>query len=119
MMVQPSTVNGTEPGAQEWRYALFLWYGLYPPDLPTYCDGCNTKLTICHSLNCKRSILITTRHNELQDRAAYLAGKAFTPSHVHDNPLIFAGRAVRRTKAKLVGASDTTDRDGAPPPEVM
>ena len=34
MMVQPSTVNGTELGAQEWRDAAFLSYGLEPPDLP-------------------------------------------------------------------------------------
>ena len=40
LIVQPSTVNGTELGAQEWRDALFLWYGLEPPDLPTHCDGC-------------------------------------------------------------------------------
>ena len=31
LMVQPSIVNGTELGAQEWRDALFLQYGLNPP----------------------------------------------------------------------------------------
>ena len=30
MTVQPSTVNGTEIGAQEWRDALFLRNGLDP-----------------------------------------------------------------------------------------
>ena len=35
----PSTVNGTELGAQEWREALFLRYWLEPPDLPTHYDG--------------------------------------------------------------------------------
>ena len=34
LIVQPSTVNGTEIGEQEWLDALFLWYGLDPPDLP-------------------------------------------------------------------------------------
>ena len=34
LTLQPSTVNGTELGAQEWRDALFLRYGLEPPDLP-------------------------------------------------------------------------------------
>ena len=38
--VLPPTVNGTELGAQEWRDAFFLRYGLDPPDLPKYCDGC-------------------------------------------------------------------------------
>ena len=34
MTVQPSTVSGTELGVQEWRYALFLKYGLELPDFP-------------------------------------------------------------------------------------
>ena len=40
LTVQPSTVNRTELGAQEWRDDLFLRYGLDPPELPTHCDGC-------------------------------------------------------------------------------
>ena len=107
-MVQPSTVNGTELGAQEWRDTLFLRYGLDPPDLPTHCGGCNAKFTVCHALNCKRGRLFMARHNELCDKVADLAGKAFTPSHVRDDPLILAGRTVKRTKAKPDGASDTT-----------
>ena len=34
LTVQPSTVNGTELGVQEWQDAAFLRYGLEPPDLP-------------------------------------------------------------------------------------
>ena len=97
--MQTSTVNGTELGAQEWRDALFLWYGLDPPDLPAYCDGCQAKFSISHALDCKNGGLVTTRHNELHDRIADLAGKAFTPSYVCDDPLIYSGRAVKRTKA--------------------
>ena len=41
------------------------------------------------------------RHNELSDRVAYLTGKDFTPSHVRDNPLMFAGCAVKKTNTKL------------------
>ena len=93
--MQPSIVNGTELGAQEWRDALFLRYGLEPPDLPTYCYGCNAKFTICQALDFKRGGLVTARHNELRDRIAYLTSKSFTPSHVRDNPLIFFGRACR------------------------
>ena len=88
LTVQPSTVNGTELGAQEWRDAAFLRYGLEPPDLPTHCDGCNAKFSICHALNCKRGGLITARHNELRDGVADLASKAFTPTHVRNDPLI-------------------------------
>ena len=39
-------------------------------------------------------------HNELPDEVADLAGKAFTPTRVRNNPLIFAGCAVKRTTAK-------------------
>ena len=117
MKVQPSTVNGTELGVQEWHDALFLRYSLDPPDLTTYCDGCNSKFTICHALDCKRGGLVMARHNELRDGVADLAGKAFSPSHVRDDPFIFSGRAINRLKAKPVGASDKTERDRAPPTE--
>ena len=50
--MQPSTVNKTELGAQEWRDTLFLRYGLEPPDLPTHCDGCQTKFLISYALDC-------------------------------------------------------------------
>ena len=82
LTVLPSTVNGTELGAQEWCDALFLRYGLEPPDLPRYCDGCETRFTISHAHDCKKGGLVTARHNELRDGVADLAGKAFTPSHV-------------------------------------
>ena len=32
----PSTVNGTELGAQECMDSLFLHYVIYPPDLPDH-----------------------------------------------------------------------------------
>ena len=50
-MVLPSTVNGTELGAQEWRDILFLRYGLEPPDLPNYCNGCEARFSISHALD--------------------------------------------------------------------
>ena len=58
------------------------------------------------------------RHNEFHDRVTDLAGKAFTPSYVRDNPIIYSGRAVNSTKATPAGAGGTTDQAGAPPPEV-
>ena len=116
--MQPSTVIGTELGAQEWRDALFLRYGLDPPDLLTYCDGCQAKFSISHALDCKKGGLVTVRHNELCDGVAYLAGKAFTSSHVRDNPLIYLGRAVKRTKAAPAGENGDSGQTTAQPPEV-
>ena len=50
LSVLPSTANGTELGAQEWRDSLFLRYGIEPPDLPDYCDGLGAAFSICHAL---------------------------------------------------------------------
>ena len=115
--MQPSKVNRTELGAQEWREDLFLRYVLEPPDLLNYCDGCYAKLSICHTLDCKRGVLVTARHNKIRDGVADLAGKAFTPSHMRNNPLIFAGCAVKRLKVKPAKTAGSTNRDNAPPPE--
>ena len=46
-------------------------------------------------------------HNELRDRVADLAGKAFTPTHVHNNPLIFSGCAVKRIKVNPARSKTT------------
>ena len=39
LSVPPSTVNGTELSAQEFRDSLLLRYARTPADLPTHCDG--------------------------------------------------------------------------------
>ena len=119
LKVQLSTVNGIELGAQEWRDALFLRYGLEPPNLPHYCDGRNAKFSICHALDCKRVGIFTARHNALRNRVAELAGKAFTPSHVRDNSLIFTCCSVKRPKENPASTTDTTVLDNSPPLEAI
>ena len=83
MSVLPSTSNGTELGAQEWRDSLFLRYGINPPDLPKHCEGCGTAFDIYHTLKCKKGGLIMAFHNELHYGVSDLASKAFAPTHVH------------------------------------
>ena len=107
-----------ELGAQEWRDALFLRYGLDTPEPPTHRDGCQAKLSLSHTLDCKKGGLVTACHNELHDRVADLAGKAFTPSHVRDNPLIYSGRAMKRSKATTAGAGGKTNHTVVQLPEV-
>ena len=58
------------------------------------------------------------RHNELRDKVADLAGKAFTPSHVRDKLLIYSGCAVKRTNAAPAGAGGTSNHAEVKPPEV-
>ena len=112
-----STVNGTNLGAQEWRDALFLLYGLDPLDLPSHCDGCDAKFSIRYALDCQKGALVTARHNELRDGVADLAGKAFTPSHVRNDPLIYSGHAMSRTKpmtAVYTKTDPSRERPAAP-----
>ena len=115
--MQPSKVNGTELGGQEWRNALFLRYGLEPLDLPTYCDGCQAKFSISHALDCKKGGLVMARQNELCDMVSDLAGKAFTPSHMRDDPIIYSGRNVKRTKVAPAGANGDSGQTTVQPPE--
>ena len=101
LLVLPSTVNGPELGAQDWRESPILHYGIDQTNLPSHCDGCGAEFTICHDLDCKKDGLITTNHNELRNGVADLAGKAFNPAHVRGNPKICTGRAVRGREAKV------------------
>ena len=80
-------------------------------EMPSSCDmayihrplpllnSCNATFSICHALNFNWGGLVTARHNKLCGRVAYLSSKAFTPTHVSDDPLIFVGCAVKRPKA--------------------
>ena len=108
--------DGTDLGAQEWRDTLVLRYDLDPPDFTKCCYSCNTKFTIFHVLVCKRGDLFTARYNKVQDGVADLANKAFPPSYVHDDPLIFAGCALKRPKAKPARTRGSCDKDSVPPP---
>ena len=73
---------------------------------------------ISHTLDCNRYGLFTAHHNDLCDGVIDLAGKSFTPSQVHDDPLIYAGCAVKRTKDTPAGASGKKYQAGAPLPKV-
>ena len=88
----PSKVNVMDLGYQELHYVLFLRYGIDPPDLPPHCNGYNSSFSIGHSLDCKKGILITTRYNKICDGVSDLDVKYFTPSHLHNDPLIDPGR---------------------------
>ena len=110
LTLQPSTVNGMELGAKKCQDSLFLQYGLEPPDIPKFCDSCNAAFYIFHNLDCKKGGLVTARCNELRDGVADLASKAFTPMHLRDNLLIFAGSAMHITKAHHAGYTHTPSK---------
>ena len=81
--------------AQEWRDAVLIRYRINPPDLLENCDDCGVVLSIPHALDCNKGGLVTAWHNDLHHGVSELDYKALTTSHVHDNPLIKPGCAVR------------------------
>jgi hypothetical protein len=103
----PSTVNGTELSAQEFRDAISMRYGITPSDLPVACDGCDARFSLQHALACKKGGLVIFRHNEIRDELIHLASKAFTPSAVRDEPLI-RGRSTENVN--LCSPSETSDK---------
>jgi hypothetical protein len=83
LSVLPSTVNGTELSAQEFRDSVLLRYARSPPDLPSQCDGCNAALSIRHALLARvqkrqaRYPFATMEHTRRVGRS--FASKAFFP----------------------------------------
>ena len=50
-------------------------------------------------------------HNGIRDGVAYQDGKVFTPMHVRDNPLVFAGRSVEIPKAQPAGTTTSPSKN--------
>jgi hypothetical protein len=88
LSVMPSTVNGTELSAQEFRDALHLSHGRAPGDLPSHCDGCGQKFNVEHALSCKLGGNVICRHKALTGTVVHIASKALIPSEVRNEPLI-------------------------------
>jgi hypothetical protein len=84
----------------EFRDALLLRYARCPPDLPSHCNGCLQKFSVCHALKCKTGGLVISRHNEIRDELSDLAAKALSPSSVSDEPKIHNGRTL---EGKIAG----------------
>ena len=70
---------------------------------------------LSHSLDCKKGGLVTAHHNELRNGVADLASRAFTPTHVRNDPLIYQGCAVTRKKAQPAGPGGNTAPETTPP----
>ena len=64
LLVLPSTINGTELRAQEWKNYLFLCYGINPTDFLSHYGICGAAFSICDARDCKKWGLTTARHNE-------------------------------------------------------
>jgi hypothetical protein len=102
LSVLPSTVNGTELSAQEFRDSLQLRYARSPSDLQANCDGCGSKFSVRHALECKNGGLVIGRHDEIRDELHFLATLAFKPSMVRDEPKI-------HTSSPIEGANEQSE----------
>ena len=94
----PSTGDGSEPGAEEWRNNLFLCYDIEPLELHLTATHETQFFCICNSLDCNKGGLTMNRHNKIRDGVAELPGKESTPSHVCGYPLIHKGVSVQERK---------------------
>jgi len=107
----PSTINGTTLSALEFRDSLHLRYARTPPNLPTHCDGCCSKFSVSHALQCKKGGLVTIRHDEIKDELIDIASRAFTPSAVRDEPVINPCRATDNSTTADVEATNRNRGD--------
>ena len=60
--------------------------GLDTLDLLKLCDGFNTAFSILNALYCKKGGLVMAHHNDIRNGFADLDEKAFTPTHVYNDP---------------------------------
>lgn len=108
--VMPSTANGTELSAEEFRDGVRLRFGLTPGNLQEHCDGCAQRFSVGHALTCKKGGLVLLRHNDVKAEWNNVCAQALTASAVTDEPLIHTGRDHRAA----AGAANGTE----PPPEL-
>jgi hypothetical protein len=112
----PSTLNGTELLAQEFRDALLPRHARTPGDLPSHCDGCGAKSDVRHALECKVGGLVILRHDKISEELCDLASKALAPSAICVEPMIHSRRTAEETKAKepkppVQGLSRSSDEE--------
>ena len=110
--IAPSTVNGTDLGAQEWRDYLFLQCGIKPPYLPRHCDGCRIGFSISHALDCNKDGLVTSLHNELCDGVDNPSRKVLTSTRMHKDPVINPCHYVRSGKDFLAKSNPPNNLTG-------
>ena len=100
-MVLPPTINGKDIVTQEFRYSLFLWYGMHTLYLIGGRNKCSAKFTLGHVLDCKYGGLVSTRKNELRGGMVDLYRKFLTPSYIDNNPIIHDSSIMKFNKALI------------------
>ncbi len=89
LTVKPSARNDTALSPREFRDGLAMRYGKPLIHLPSTCDGCGSKFSVDHGLNCPNGGNVIQRHNELRDAVGQLASLAYP--HVTKEPIVREG----------------------------
>eukprot|EP00957_Ditylum_brightwellii_P069695 5292808-Ditylum_brightwellii.AAC.1 len=89
--VVPCTANNSILGRNEFWDMVLLRYQITPKDLPTACNDCGKKYILQHALQCKKGGLIGGNHDDYHNDLRLVASQAYSPSSVHNNPLITKG----------------------------
>jgi hypothetical protein len=110
LTVMPSTLNGTELSADEFRDSLRLRLGLSPIALPKRCEGCGDRFTVEHAMACQIGGHVSIRHNDVKAEWHHLCAQALKPSSITDEPLIHSSQDVR--KAGQEGSEPPKDLRG-------
>ena len=99
--VVPRTANNSVLGKDEFRDMIMLRYQITPKDLPTVCDGCGKKHSLHHALQCIKGGLIGGRYDDYRDDLGLVAGQAYSPSSIRDDPRVKKGRETEDRSKKL------------------
>ena len=84
----PTSAGQTLLSALEFRDGLCMRYGIEPPGLPSFCDGCGAPFSKEHAVQCRKGGLVIQRHNEIRDELGALCAAAFSASKVRNEPFI-------------------------------
>lgn len=86
LSVLPCAKNNAVLSPREFRDGIALRYQKPLMQLPSLCDGCGSRFSVDHGLNCPNGGNLIERHNEIRDLAGQLASLAF--SHVTREPVV-------------------------------
>jgi len=112
--VIPSNVNGMTLSRMEFRDSMKLIFGLVIDDLPQRFDGCNSKFSKMHAIQCNKGGLMIGRHDEIRDELHYLATMATNSMSVRNEPII---NICHDTQDGLPGHARTLRTNPLPPPD--
>ena len=86
LSVLPSIKNNAVLSPREFRDGLSLRYQKPLIQLPSVCDGCGSRFSVDHGLNCPNGGNIIQHHNEIRDVTGQLASMAYP--HVTREPVV-------------------------------